>query len=113
LHTFEIYYEILTDELLCSELQKVGLQTATVTVRGAARTLRRDKRGGLRDGSLPAESRGIAPVRSGAKPPEAGDTYMLNIRLNIAIDRHKSRTVQSPITLRKNFQLRRGTCTHW
>ena len=33
---------------------------------------------------------------------------MLNTRLNKAIDRHKSRTVQSPIILWKNFQLRRG-----
>jgi len=37
---------------------------------------------------------------------------MLNIRLNKAIDRRKSRTVQSLIILEKNFQLRRETCTH-
>ena len=34
---------------------------------------------------------------SGSEAPEVGD--MLNIRLNIAIDRHKSRTVQSLIIL--------------
>ena len=34
--------------------------------------------------------------------------HMLNIRLNKAIDRHKSRAVQSAIILWKNFQLRWG-----
>jgi len=37
---------------------------------------------------------------------------MLNIRLNKAIDRHKSRTLRSLIIFRENFQLRRGTCTY-
>jgi len=36
---------------------------------------------------------------SRATPPETGDTVMLNILLNKAIDRRKSRTVQSPIIL--------------
>jgi len=36
-------------------------------------------------------------TKEGVWGTEAGD--MLNIRLNVAIDRHKSRTVQSPIIL--------------
>jgi len=61
--------------------------------RGIARNLlRRDKRGGL------LEVQGQSPVGGlGMKPPEA--PRMLNIRLNIATDRQKSRTVQSPIIL--------------
>jgi len=65
-------------------------------------------RGGL--GPL-AGSRGRAPVGVWGEAPRSR-RHMLNIQLNKAIDRHKSRTVQSPIILWKNFQLRRGTCSH-
>jgi len=39
--------------------------------------------------------------------------HMLNIRLNIAIDRHKLCTVQSPIILCKISSYDRGTCTQF
>jgi len=50
------------------------------------------------DGSPPAGSRGRALVGVWGEAP-SNRRHMLNIRLNKAIDRHKSRTVQSPIIL--------------
>ena len=44
---------------------------------------------------------------SGSEAPRSR-RYLLNVRVNKAIDRHKSRTVQSDNTLKKKFQLRRG-----
>ena len=84
---------------------------ANSSPRGIVRNLLSgDKRGDLGDGNPPAGSRGRSPVRSGG---EAGD--MLNIRLNIAIDRHKSRTVQtseSDYTLKKFPAVMGGHAPH-
>ena len=67
--------------MVCSSSSDVHLMLYMLTsmlARGVARNLLR----GGGQGSPPAESRGRAPVGSGAKPPEAGDIYWMHNKEN-------------------------------
>ena len=72
---------------------------AAITSRGVAMNLLRGTKEEVWGTEVPHRGPGaVTRWGAGGEAPRS-QRHMLNIRLNIAIDRHKWRTVQSPIIL--------------